>query len=70
MFYVTLKRMATILVAVVALFGTGGCNLGYTVATAFGLGYLLGNQNSGQIASTCFVNGTQVDCGSLPENQP
>ena len=70
MFCVTLKRIAAILLVVAALFGAGGCNRGYTAAVAFGLGYLLGNQNSGQIVSTCFLNGDQVDCGSLPENQP
>ena len=70
MFHVTQKRIATIFLAVAALFGAGGCNQGYAAAAAFGLGYLLGNQNSGQIVSTCFLNGAQVDCGSLPENQP
>ena len=67
MFRVTLKRLATILFAVAALIGASGCNRGYTAAVAFGLGYLLRNQNSGQIVSTCFLNGDQVDCGSVPE---
>ena len=70
MFCVTLKRLATILFAVATLIGAGGCNQGFVAAAAFSLGYLLGNQNSGPIASTCFLNGTQVDCASLPENQP
>jgi hypothetical protein len=70
MSHTLMKRMVVCLLALAASFGASGCRQDLTAATAFGLGYLLGGWGTGQTVSTCFVNGTEVDCGTLPENAP
>ena len=67
---ISMKRSPMLLLAIAALFGASGCRQDLTAVTAFGLGYLLGGWGTGQTVSTCFVNGTEVDCGTLPEHSP
>jgi|CXWL01.1.fsa_nt_gi hypothetical protein len=65
----TSRTVVCLLVAMASL-GASGCRQDFTAATAFVLGYLLSGGATGQTVSTCFVNGTEVDCGTLPENAP
>ena len=65
-----MKRTVTLVLSLMALFGASGCIPGYAATTAFGLGYVLRGFDLGQSVTTCFVNGTQVDCATLPENVP
>ena len=67
---ISIRRTVVCLLIAMASFGASGCRQDLTAATAFVLGYLLGNGGTGQTVSTCFVNGTEVDCGTLPENAP
>lgn len=70
MFHTSTRRTVVCLLVATASFGASGCRQDLTAVTALGLGYLLGSRGTGQTVSTCFVNGTEVDCGTLPENSP
>ena len=67
---ISIRRIVVCFLIAMASFGASGCRQDLTDATALGLGYLLGSLGTGQTVSTCFVNGTEVDCGMLPENSP
>ena len=67
---ISIRRTVVCLLIALASFGASGCRQELTAATAFALGYLLNGWGTGQTVSTCFVNGTEVDCGTLPENTP
>ena len=67
---ISIRRTVVCLLIAIASFGASGCRQDLTAVTALGLGYLLGSWGTGQTVSTCFVNGTEVDCGTLPENAP
>lgn len=67
---ISIRRTVVCLFLAIASLGASGCSQDLTAVTAFGLGYLLRGWGTGQTVSTCFVNGTEVGCETLPENAP
>lgn len=68
-----MKRFIKSYVAVAVLAGASvlntGCIEGLIGTTSFGAGYVLGALNPfTQTNTTCFENGVEVDCGTLPED--
>ncbi len=65
------KKFITIMLAAACVAGSTACVDPYTAATVFSLGYLTRMFNPPmQTTSTCYLNGSQVDCSAVAESPP
>lgn len=71
-YHPTKARYLVILAMTVAVTFAAGCDRWHAalgVGLGFGAGWIVGGLNAPtQTTTTCFQNGVEIDCASLPEN--